>query len=257
MIIDDKYMALTLGFGNFYGIDSLVEFLIILVSFFISYYSYKIYKIIDEKNYKFLSLGFLLIGVSFIFKILSNLTIMYRVAIERANFIYVIWTQFQYAEMIQFFSFIFFKTFHLIGFLILFLIVSKTDKKEKVLLFLYLSIIVVLFSIYFNFVFHMTLIFLIMSLTMHFYENYKKIKSKNSLLVFTAFLIMLLSHVLFVISDFNPLFYLVGEMGLLVGFLCLLTNQIYLRNKQKNGNKKNQVRDNKRYAAGFAKKQKS
>jgi hypothetical protein len=95
------YMAFALSLGDFYGIDSLVEFLIIIVAFVISYYSHKVYKIINQKNYKYFSLAFLFLGISFIFKILSNLTIIHKIAIRNANFVFVIWTEFQYMQLIS------------------------------------------------------------------------------------------------------------------------------------------------------------
>lgn len=251
-------MFFSLSFGRFYGIDSLIELLIVIVSFVISYYSYHVYKLIKEKNYKFFSFAFFAIGFSFIFKIASNFTIMNRVIVERANFIFVIWSQLQYMQMINFLSFTFYKIFHVMGFLILFLIVTRTKKKGEIILFLYLSILAVLLSIYFNFIFHITLMFLLIFLTYHFYENYTRHKNQNTELVFIAFLIILVSHSFFVFSDMNSLFYLIGEGLLLIGFLSLLTNQIIIKRKNKNfknkENEKNKTRNSERHIRYIAKK---
>ncbi len=222
-------MFFSLSFGRFYGIDSLIELLIILVASIISLYSYKIYKIVKEKNYRFFSWAFLAIAISFAFKILSNFTFFSRIRIERANFVYIILAQPRYAPIIDFFSFILYKSFYLIGFLILFLILTKTDKKDKVLLFIYLSIIAILFSVYFNFIFHMTLVIILLFLTIHFHSNYNSHGTINTLLVYLGFLIILISHFFFVFSDMNSLFYMIGEGFILLGFLCLLINQVRIK----------------------------
>ncbi len=246
-------MFFSISFGRFYGIDSLIEFLIIIVSLIISLYSRRIYKIIKDKNYRFFSWAFLAIAISFVFKILSNFTIVNRIKIEGVNFAYIIFSQPRYMPIVDFLTFILYKAFYLSGLLILFFIVSRTKDREKIFLFVYLSAIAVLFSIYFNFVFHITLIFLLLFLTLHFYDNYKEHRTTNSLLVFIAFLVVLLSHLSFAFSDIYPLFYLIGEGFLLIGFLSLLVNQIKIKLKYKN-DKTNKARGNKRYSRNLAKK---
>jgi hypothetical protein len=218
-------MLLNFSIGKFYGIDSIVELLIIIVSLIISYSSYKIYRLIKEDNYKLFSLSFLALAFSFVFKILSNLTIFNQVKIEKANFVIYMVSQWEYMELVNFMSFNLYKIFNIIGFILLFLIITKTSKKEKFFIFIYLSIIAVLFSIYFNFIFHITIAIILLYLTIHFYENYKDKRSTNSLLVFLAFIMMLISHVFFVFSDIDDIFYLIGEFLLLVSFSNLLINQ--------------------------------
>lgn len=227
-------MPFNLYLGNFYGIDSFVEFLIIIVSFILSYYSNKIYRLIKNKNYKFFSWAFLLIGISFIFKILSNLTIVHKVTIKKANFIFVLVSELENMQLINFISFIFYKIFYMVGFLILFFILTKDHKKERILFFTYLSFIVVLFSIYFNCIFHITLVLIMIFLVNHFYKNYKKVRTINTFLVLISFIIILVSHVFFIFSEVYSLFYFLGEVFLLIGFLGLLLNQINIKIKQKN-----------------------
>lgn len=246
-------MFLSLTLGRFYGIDSLIELLIIIVAGIISIYSHKIYKIVKEQNYKFFSWAFLLIAISFIFKILSNFTIYQKIKIEGINFVYTIFSQPSYMPIINFISFTLYNIFYLLGFLILFLILTKTDNKEKIFLFVYLGIIAILFSIYFNFIFHITLILILVFLTMHFYENHKNHRTTNTLLVFIAFLIMLISHISMIFSDMHSLFYMIAEGLMLIGFLSLLINQIKIKLTYKNGKKK-QTGSNKRYLKHTAKK---
>jgi len=252
-------MVLQFALGKFYGIDSFIELLIIIVSGIISYYSHRIYRLINEKNYKFFSLAFLAIAVAFFFKILSNLTILHRIKVRGINFVAIVLSQPEYSQILNFLSYILYKLFMVAGFLILFFIVTRTDKKREMALFLYMGFIAVLFSIYFNFVFHLTLVFILFSLTIHYYNNYLQGKSQNRLLVFIAFLIMLVSNLFFLFSDIHGLFYLAGEALLLIAFSSLLLNQIKIRNKKsanlskKNEQKKNKARDYKRYSGSIKK----
>lgn len=235
-------MQLALSLGKFYGIDSLVEVLIIIVAFIISYYSNKIYRLVKDKNYRLFSFAFLVIAISFIFKILSNLTVLHKVNIHVANFVLAVLTEFEFVEAVNFVSLILYKSFYLIGFLILFLILTKTSNREKIILFFYLSLIAILFSIYFNFIFHLTLVLILVFLTYNFLINYNKRKSVNAFLVFFAFLLLSIDHIFFILEDLDPILYLIGEILSLIGFLCLLVNQIKINNE-----KTNKIRSNKRH----------
>ena len=52
--------------------------------------------------------------------------------------------------------------------------------------------------------------------------NYALTSSDEGLLVFAAFLLMLVGHVFFALSPFRPFFYLLGHVSQLAGFLSML-----------------------------------
>jgi hypothetical protein len=221
-----------LTLGNFYGIDSLFEFLVVIVSSIISLYSYKVYKLLKNKNFRYFSLAFLFVAISFVFKILSNLTILHRVQIVNINSIIVITSQFEYMRLIQFTSFILYKTFYLLGALFLFFIATKTKKQNK-FMFVYLSLLVIILSIFMNFIFYLTLVFILTFLTSYYYENYKKNKLTNSFLVFLGFLLLSISQLVLIFSGFRPIIDLLGDILMLSGFLVLLINQIKIKKSVK------------------------
>lgn len=228
-------MTAVLSLGQFYGIDSVIEILAMLVCFQIAYYSNRIYKIIKGRNYRFLSMGFLFVGISFMFKIVANLTILGRIQVEDLYFITHIFTEISSnIGLVYFFSFSIYKLLYLVGFLFLFFMTTETKNKENIFMYLYLGAITILFSVYFNILFHLTLIITLALLTIGFYENYKKRKTRNSGLVFWAFLVMTLGHVSLLFSDDVSSLYIVGKIILLIGFSALLLNHIRIKNEKKN-----------------------
>jgi hypothetical protein len=229
--------------GRIYGIDSLIEFLSVIVAFIISYQSYRIYKLIKNKEFRSFSLAFALIAIAFIFKILSNFTIYHYVEISDYHTTLRIISQFKYIELINFLSVIFYRLFVLLGLLILFFITTKTIKASKIFLFIYLGLLVIALSIYFPFIFYLTLVFILIFLTTYFYKNYQETKSNNSLLVFIGFLFFSISKLILIFSS-NPILYLLGEIFLFLGFVSLLINQIKIKNEQK----KKSLRSYKRYS---------
>ena len=224
----------------------MLEIGIIIVSLIISYQSRKIYKLIQEKRYNFFAWAFLSVAISFVFKIISNLTIVHRFYIQNVNFVAVIAREFQEMQIIQFFSFILYKVLFITGLLTLFFITTKTEDKEKIFLYIYFGIIAIFLSIYVNFIFHLTVAIILLFLTEYFYHNYKKFKTRNSYLVFLAFLVITISQILFIFSDLNPFIYLLDEILLLSGFIIFLINQFLIKDE-----KKNKIRSHKRFFAGF------
>lgn len=223
-------MIISLSALRFYGIDSFIDFLIFLVAILITYQSYSIYNLLKEKNYKFFSWAFLSISLAFLFKIIVNLTFFHQIEVLQTYFINsALMEHLEFLDLVNFFSVIFYRMFLLIGFLILFLIFTKTERKEKVILFAYLSIITVLFSIYFSIVFHLTLFLLLLFLTIYFYRHHRKIKSRNSLIVLYSFIIILTANFIGFFSSLHPMFYLSYEIALLVGFFVLLLNHLRLK----------------------------
>lgn len=230
-------MVLELSLGSFFGIDSLIDFMTLLVSSLISYQSWKVYKILNQKRYKFFSWSFGFLAISFLFKIFYNLTILHEVHITGPSFVSTLLKSLEVFETVNFASFFLYKLFMLAGFLILFLIVKKKTDKSDILLLSYLGLIVVFFSIYFNFTFHITTIIILSYFLYHLYQNNKKIKSKNSKLVFSAFSFILASQVVYLFYGLNAWIYLLAEVILFVGFSLLLINHARI----KNGKKKNKA----------------
>lgn len=224
-------MIWTLSLGKFYGIDSIIDFLILFIAGVISYQSYKIYRILGEKNYQYFSWAFLSICVSYIFKIISNLTLTYRVIVERPNFVVLVLREFEQMQLINFASFIFYKIFIVIGFITMLLVTTKHRKLEHSFLFLYFGLITVILSIYFNFIFFITQTIILAFLTMYFNKNYKAKQTKSSLLVTLGFLSMLAGSLFSIFYDFYHLFYILSEILFLVGFLILLANHVNIKNK--------------------------
>lgn len=219
--------------GNFYGFDSLVNFLNVLVALLISYQSHKIYKIIKNNNYKYFSWSFLSIAIAYLFKIISNITVVHRVIITNPNFVSVIVREFSWVSYVQFISYTFYKLFLLAGFLTLFLLMTKNKKKEGVFLFAYLSLITLAFSIYFNFTFHLTIAIILIAITVHFHRNHMRNKTKESLKAYIAFVFILAGSIVDIFYGLNKIAYLLGEIFTFTGFVVLLLNHIRIKNVEK------------------------
>ena len=116
----------------FYGFDSIIEFIAVIVSILLVYYSYRCFRLTKENKYLYFSTAFLSITLAFITKIIGTLAI-YKPVITRTALGSTIHQTFTsltpysinaIALIIHFF-------FMLLGFMILFLIISKLSWKNQ------------------------------------------------------------------------------------------------------------------------------
>lgn len=223
-------MPTGISIGPFYGLDSVIDLSIFLVALWIAYESGKIYKSFGNKKHLYFSWAFIFISTSQLLKIAANFTGLPTVILENNNISVTIMNLASF-QIVYLLSFTLYKILLVLGFLTLFLTVTKTDSKQNILLVVYLSIVTVLFSVYLNFVFNFTLAVILLILCAYFYSNYKKTESLNSLLVYLSFTLVFLSKVLGVLYPFSPIFYLIDEGLLLAGFIILLVNQLNMIKK--------------------------
>ncbi|NCN86785.1 hypothetical protein GW932_03050 [archaeon] len=222
---------------RFYGIDVILDTLIIIISGLISVQSKKIYSIIKDKDYKRFSMAFALIGFAFLFKIIIGLTILHTIEITEINLFSQIGNIIENLQIINFYSILFFKIFLMVGVIALFLITNKNKKSQNLFLLIYFGTISVILSIYANFIFYFTISIILSLLVIYFYKNFKENPSQHRKLTFLAFLFILIGNTIEIFNVYSNIFYISYEILLFVGFSILFTNHLRIRNgKKKNKN---------------------
>lgn len=211
----------------FYGLDSFLEIIIILTAFMISFYSFKIFTLMQNKRHKYFSIAFFLIGFAYFFKIISNLIIYETISLMVHNALISFISPAPSIAMIHFFSFLLFKLLITFGFLLLFLIAVDVLKKAVMLVIMYLSFLsIVLSSLYGTTIFHTVLVSFLLFICWYYYNNYHRLKTRASYRILLGFLFILAAHLIFPID--YPIFYFIGEITMIIGFFILLYNQIKL-----------------------------
>ncbi|MBI2208623.1 hypothetical protein HYU50_03940 [Candidatus Woesearchaeota archaeon] len=219
----------------FYGFDSIIELIAILVSILLVYYSYKCFKLTKEKKYLYFSAAFLSLTFGFIAKIIGTLAI-YKPSITRTALGSSIHEAFTgltpyninaIALVMHFF-------FMLLGFMILFLIISRlTWKNQRVIaLLVYFVFIATWLSIIHYQLFYFTSFVLLSLITYSYYQNYREVKSKKAGFVTIAFGILLISQAFFVFVIYSRIVYVLAELIQLLGFVYLLIPFILIFRKR-------------------------
>jgi hypothetical protein len=209
----------------FYGYDSIIELIAAITCVLLVYYSYKCYKLTLERRYKYFSTAFLSLTLAFLSKVIGSLAI-YSQKVRESPIAHAIDSSFSQVTIysvnsLSFLSYIFFMT---LGFMILFLIISRLtwdDKRVIIMLTYFVFISSWLGAIHYQ-LFYFTTFAMLCLIAYSYYDNHKKIKSKNSFLVAISFFILLVSHAFFVFVIYSKILYVIAEVVQLLGFLFLL-----------------------------------
>jgi len=227
-----------ISLGNFYGIDSLIDLLIVIVSFLVFFQARKIYLISKKKSFNFFSVSFLMIGISFFFKTLANLTELYEVNFSHPNTLVSVFSSLGHIELIHFVSFLLFKFFLVCGFLSLLLIFSRSKSASETFIFFYLGLVSIIFSVFYNFIFHLTLILVVSAICLYFYKRYKENRSRLTFNLFVAFFFIFISNLISLFTHVDLIVYLISEIIMFFAFGIIL----YVHLRIKNGKEKIKVR---------------
>jgi len=208
----------------FYGKDIIIDIFSLLVLSLIAIFSIKYYRINKKnKNYFWFAISFIILAVSFLFKILTNFTIYYNVLnTERLGFFTFTYKTIATSDILFSVGFFFYMFLSLLGFFILYKLYQKNYLKQNILLILYFILIITYFGTSRYFVFHLTSLLLLLFITLNYLKNYFKKKKITSKLLVLSFLIITLSQLFFIFVSLNKLFYVIAELIQLVGYVLLL-----------------------------------
>ena len=219
----------------FYGFDSIIELIAIIVSILLVYYSYKCFKLTKENKYLYFSTAFLSLTFAFIAKIIGTLAI-YRPAITRSAIGSTIHQTFTGLTpyYINALAFIVYTFFTLLGFMILFLIISRLRWKNQrvIALLVYFVFLATWISIIHYQLFYLTSFVLLLLITYSYYKNFKEIRSEKAKFVVIAFGVLLVSQAFFIFVIYSRIIYVMAELIQLLGFVYLLIPFILIFKKR-------------------------
>ncbi|MBW3003269.1 hypothetical protein KY337_01800 [Candidatus Woesearchaeota archaeon] len=232
----------------FYGIDILFEFIIVIASFMVAFFSYKIYKFTKEPRCFYFGLSFLAISLAFISKILTNFQIYFNILTRNkviSNAIITIRSHDTFSFFVS--GYFFHRVLILIALAGIVIILYRYDRKILIL-FAYLVAIIAAFSTSEYFIFHVTTSILLAYIFYHYFQNYKNNPTTNTFLVSFAFFLILISQIIFINIILGAESYVIAQVIQGAGYITLLTAYI----KIKNGKKKDKAGHNKRHACVHA-----
>ena len=215
----------------FFGIDAILQSIIVIVAFLLCYSSYKMFKILKEKSFLYFSFSFFLISLSYLVKIFSDLFVYNRLGADNYPVISILLQEFTTIEFVNLFGHLVHRFILLLGFIVLIVVLLDIKDRRIVFLLLYFIFIVSSFSIWSFLLFQTTLTVLAGTVAVYYIFEYIARPRKlmfNSLL---AFSILFLAQISFMFTFFfERKMFVVGHILQAIAFgVLLLTYMLVFR----------------------------
>lgn len=230
----------------FYLVSIFIDLITILVLFLIATFAMKYYRLNDNKNYLKLGIAFCLIAVSFLFKMITNVTVYYD-TIQAQNISGVVIQTLETVRSLNILaraSFLFFVLFNLAGLYALYSI-KRGQIRSSVFLTIYFILVLAFISAFYStplyYIFHLTSLVFLVLIASRYFNIHASRKHKNTQYLAYGFSMIAISQAFFIFIVLNPLIYVVAEAIQLVGYILLLN--VLIRVLQ-HGKKKKSVRHN-------------
>ena len=203
----------------FYGYDVVLELMFAIISLLVALIAFKIYKKISQNSVKLFAISFIFISVSYLLQsILNFLTI----STLRNNM----------GAMAKMHSILFFNNIGLwihfflmtLGLATLLYTTLKIKKPRVIWLLIILSVLGIYQSANALSMFYLTSTIYLLFITKHYISNFLKNRQTNTILIAVAFLLLLFSHLHFLLSLNHMLFYAVGHILELFAYVLILVN---------------------------------
>ncbi|MBR9678658.1 MAG: hypothetical protein GON13_00125 [Nanoarchaeota archaeon] len=194
------------------NINSAVEVMLFLLTFTMGAYVFRIHKFTKNRNHKLLAIAFILIGLSFMTK--AGLNFAVNNGFLFGNFslitiIYVAFMLFGYTVLDKLFLNI--RTYRVFSI--------------QIILFVLALFLVQLSSLWF---FDLVSFLLLSFPVLYFFENYKKKRTRSSLLVLLGFAGVMMSHASFFLIFVNKSLFFVDNLIRLVAYAILLVHYVFI-----------------------------
>ena len=204
----------------FVGYNIILEFLFALISFAVSYYAFKVYRISAQRPARLFGIAFLCIGIAYAVQSLLNLGIVDYVG--RNTF--VTYTIGIYIHM----------ALWIVALTTLAHVACKLSNRHFYVLLLSSLLLSIFFSANAGFLFYLLSSLLLVFISVFYFQNYVKNKQLNTMLVLMAFLFLLFGKIHFLFALDHGAYYVIGHVLELAAYAFILANLVLvLRHGQK------------------------
>ncbi len=212
------------GPGWFFGIDSMLEAVSMLICLSVFAFSYKVYKLTKEKRHLYFSLAFGLLTLAFLVRSATNLIIHFRTVsdlgmrslpdIVVAKGILSVGKIFLYGYGLHI-------AFTLTALALLAILCLKVEDKKPFFLMLLLMFVLVYFSSSYFTTFYVLSLILLFFISYQYCYNWRLKRTATTLITFFAFSVLALSSLSFLLQKFFGGFYAVAYILQFGGFLAI------------------------------------
>jgi hypothetical protein len=212
----------------FITLESLFEIVGLIITFLIAFYSYKVYKIAQDKKYLLFSASFLFMSVGFFLTLFSNFVFIYLdVLLPYIQMIPGLRFGHFYLGSLIISSFLMLSSYILLS-----AVVLNIRNKFSIALMLIIALLtsfIIIKTRNFNYFYFFSFVLLSASIVPAMYENYKKLKTTTSFLVYLGFTSLGIAHFFLLVALIYGAawFYIIGQLLILFAYILLLINFVW------------------------------
>ena len=216
--------------GWFVNYNLLIHFVFFIITFLVCFFSFRIYRLSQQRQPKLFATSFLFISLAFLIEAILNLLILFKIN-ENISLAAKIMS-------VKLINLVMVNT-HLILFIVGLVTLTYMTFKVRsakiyslLLIITLLSVFLVSNTLYF---YYLLSFILLIYICWHYLFNYLSKKRINSLLVFVAFILLAVGNIPILFSVMNhETFYVVGHVIELIAYTLILVNLILVqRHEQK------------------------
>ena len=220
----------------FYGYDVALELIFAVITLLVCFYSWKIYKVTQERNIRLFSLAFFFISLSYIVQSILNFVIMDQLddnvsTLINLNNVYLLNLFGIYTHSLLF----------LVGLLLLAYIALRIYSLPTFILMSILVFASLYFSPYKTFMLYLLSTVLLGFIVYYYLTNYWNNRKATTLLVLLAMVILFIAYMCFMFATDDSFYYILGHLLELTAYITVLVNLIIIlrigKQKFKNGKK--------------------
>ncbi len=205
----------------FYRYDMVLEFAFAIVTLFVAYFAFSIYRKTAQRFVLFFGIGFSTISLSYFIKSFFNVQIMYWLEME-TNYLIAMIT-IQELNSFSFFAHIFLFT---IGLAFLLFTTFKETRLRLLWFLLLVPLSVIFASVNYMYIFYLISSIYLFFISYHYISVYFIKKNPGQLLVALAFLFLFLGHFHFLIAVNHETFYVFGKILEFLAY-CFIVGNFY------------------------------
>jgi hypothetical protein len=213
--------------GWFLGYDVVLQFVFALITLIVSYYAFKIYRLIGKEQLKTFSASFLFISLSYLIYSFLNF-IFFRELTESAADLMVEFNSVTLLHNISLYASI---VFFILGLVTLTYMTLRIKSRKTYYLLLIMTLVPLLCSLNTLSLFYILSSIMILYIFVYYLVHYLKNRHMRNLLVPVAFALLFFGNIHFLFSINHGLFYVIGYAFSLIAYILILINLIMVVKK--------------------------
>ncbi|MBS3072676.1 hypothetical protein J4477_02490 [Candidatus Pacearchaeota archaeon] len=200
----------------FFTTSIIFEIIFAVVTALVAFLSFRVYNLCRQKEFRLFGLGFTFISLSYVIWSLVNLFLL-----DQLNATTKV-LSFQQFVSLGALGIYFYMLLFIVGLVTLNCTILKDNNKSMYIIILLTSLVGIITSFNKGFTFQIISSILLAFLLIHFAHQVKRNKNAKAVLVFVAFLSLLASHIIFIFSTTQYVYYVAGHVFELIAYLLIL-----------------------------------